>query len=308
MTLVFKKPFSVRPIVWVGLLFAVIGVSCGGGGGSAPPPPTDQDAQGLYTNNGAGSGTFKNMDASGADVVEALADIKGMVSGTLPNQKFIFFDLGSNVLYKGKIQTIKLKAFTGTATVYHDGVMVDNKVKVSGTITTDSSIDMTLAASGNFKGGRIKGLFSTAYNNPATNSRIEANLVQNWESSTVGSVKTAIAGMTLSGFKANIDGTYQLGLFSAIAVGSFFPDCDISGILISGNSKNIYTMNKEVMTDGGISPATICKDATRSMTLTPNYSGFASVITTNASGQGTTLWYAITNGTDSVFFIATRNL
>ncbi len=86
----------------------------------APVLPTDQDASGLYTKSGTSTATFNNP----ANVV-TLGDIKGMVYGTLPNQKFIYFDVASNVLIDGVITAISLTDITtGTAVVYKDGVMV----------------------------------------------------------------------------------------------------------------------------------------------------------------------------------------
>ena len=282
------------PVILLSLLIGVIGISCGGGGGGAappPPPPTDQDAQGLYTANGNGSGKFK--DGTNPDIVKTLTDIKGMVYGSLPNQKFIFFDIDTNVLYEGVITDITLNDFTGTAVVYNEGVMVDNNVAVSGTVTSRSTIDMTLAASGNFKGGRIKGLFSSAYDNAATSERIGLFIVNSWMSLVEGSVKMTIPGMLTSNFHVKSDDTYTYVSSTFLAS----VQCYHVGSLTSGAPKNIYPLVGERVTE--IKGCTI-------INTSPDYVGFASVVAVGSDGKGTEMWYATTNGTYSIFMVLTR--
>jgi len=251
----------------------------------------NQDAQGLYTTNGNGSGTFSGT-------AETLADIKGMVYGDLPNQKFIFFDIATNVLYEGTITSITQTDFVGTAIVYHDGVMVDNAVPVTGTVITRSSIAMALAANGSFEGGAVKGLFNSEYDNPATNARAEANLLKGidlWKSLTIGSVKMIDADMISTKFEVKADEVYD---FITVSFPAGAIRCDISGKFISGNTKNIYTLGDELIEN---KPGPCLN-----ISLTPNYTGFASVLADDAQGRGTEMWYAIFNGMHSVFAIFAR--
>ena len=250
----------------------------------------NQDAQGLYTTNGNGTGIFSGT-------AEALTDIKGMVYGDLPSQKFIFFDIATNVLYEGTITSITQTNFVGSAIVYHDGVMVDNAVPVSGTVITRSSITMALAANGSFEGGTIEGLFispESIYDTAATNERIiTRNIIFPWQDLTPGSVKMVSDNMFTSDFRVLGDDSYSF--ISDSSPGGV--RCDFSGSLTSGSMKNIYVMSNEVV---NLSPGPC------SLSDTPNYTGFASVVTDDGTGKGTEMWYAITNGAHSVFAILTQ--
>lgn len=293
-----KKRFPFFPVILISLLIAAVGIGCGGGGGSAPPPPppTDQDAQGLYTTNGDGSGTFKDGAIPPNNIVKTLSDIKGMVYGDLPNQKFIFFDVATNVLYEGNITSITLTNFTGTAIVYNDGVMVDNNVAVSGTITSRSSIDMTLAASGDFVGGSIKGLFSSEYDKGATNARAIVLRGNVWQSSLAGTLKMVDTDMRTLNFEVFASNFYDF--VGSTVNGS--TRCDFLGNLTINNTNNIYILLDETVELATINPPPC------GASFTPKYKGFASVLADNAQGQGTEMWYAITNGLHSVFMILTR--
>ncbi|VAW97383.1 hypothetical protein MNBD_GAMMA23-2107 [hydrothermal vent metagenome] len=291
--------FPFLAILLMSLFIAAIGVGCGGGGGGtpAPPPNPNQDAQGLYTTDGNdSSAVFKDANPLNPDITKPLTDIKGMVYGELPNQDFIFFDIDANVLYQGTITSITLTDFVGTATVYNDGVMVENNVAVTGTVTSSSTIDMTLAASGDFVSGSIKGLFSTAYNNVATNLRVAADVVNPWKTSTTGGVKMVIAGVNTSNFRvafANTVGSYTYGSNRANPT---LVQCQHEGKLTSGAPKNIYPLADEQIT------------ATTNCTITnsPVYTGFASVVAVDGAGIGTEMWYATTNGTNSIFMILAK--
>jgi len=275
------------PIIFISLFITVIGFGCGGGGGGgAPAAPvvisTDQDAQGLYTTNGDGSGTFKST--GNPDVVEPLTDIKGMVYGDLPNQKFIFFDVTANVLYQGEITAITLTDFVGTATVYHDGVMVDNAVTVSGTVTSRSNISMTLAASGNFAGGTIEGLFLSEYDKAASIARILSDTTLG-NPEFQGAILMAVTETTTPNFEGASNNTYSLTTVKS----SPFVQCNHNGTATSGNSVNIYSLSETV---------TATTNCTISLT---GYTGFASVV--NGAGTDTRLWYAVENGTNSIFAV-----
>lgn len=293
MKLTYQNPTTLTIIrsLFIALAMSATLMSCGGsGGGAAPAPaaPTDQDAQGLYTTNGNGTGTFNGTS-------ETLTDVKGMIYGTLPNQKFIFFDIGTNVLYDGVITSITLTAFTGTAVVYHDGVMVDDAVTVSGSVTSRSTISMTLAANGNFAGGTIEGLFikpPSIYDIAATNSRSIGSNVFNWDSP-IGSIKMVDPNMFTSNFSVSNDDTYSY------ITDSLNPSarCDHEGTLTSGSAKNIYVISNEVVTIP-VGPCTL--------TTAKNYTGFASIVADDGAGKGTEMWYATTNGTNSIFMILTR--
>ena len=288
MTTSFKKNLPSLPIIFISLFIAVIAVSCGGGGGGgAPAAPivisTDQDAQGLYTTNGDGDGTFKST--GNPDVVEPLTDIKGMVYGDLPNQKFIFFDVTANVLYQGEITTITLTDFVGTATVYHDGVMVDNLVTVSGAVVSRSNISMTLAASGNFAGGTIEGLFLSEYDKGATNARIES---LNGTRKSKGAILMKIPDMTTTNFDVGLEPNEEYSFVSLVNQSL----CFHTGTATSGNSANIYTLLETVT------------NTTNCTIASTDYKGFASVV--DGTGTDTRLWYAVTNGTNSIFAILDR--
>ncbi len=248
-----------------------------------------QNAQGLYTNNGASSGTFKNADLTKPDVVEALSDIKGMVYGALPKQEFIFFDVKTNVLYHGNITSITLNTFSGTATVYHDGVMVDNSVKVSGTVTTRSSIDMTLAASGNFVGGSIKGLFSTEYDKAATKARALSDTGLGYKSFQ-GPIIMVAAGMQTPNFEVFNNASYSM--YSSKNASIF--QCVHNGTALSNKFKDIYTLSESLGDPN-------CPIPSSSRT---NYAGFASVV--DGLSIDSRLWYAVTNGAYSIFGILNK--
>jgi len=262
---------------------------------TTPPPPTDQDAQGLYTTNGPVKAIFANPV-----VEEDLNQIKGMVYGSLPNQKFIFFDVTSNVLYDGVISAITLTAVTGTATVYHDGVKVSANVAVTGTVTSSSSISLTFATTGDYTGGTIEGLYNSSYDQVATKKRIQAVVVDKWLSGnragfTKGSgIIMAISDMETSNFSISflVDNSYSY--FSNTVTASV--QCGHAGTLTIGTPKNIYTLLGETVT------------ATTNCTITnsPVYKGFASIFTVDGAGKGTEMWYASTNGTNSIFAILVR--
>ena len=296
-TLTIKLPSL--SIIFLSLFIAAVGIGCGGGGGGTPAP-TDEDAQGLYITDGSNSSAvFKDANPLNPDISKTLTDIKGMIYGELPNQKFIFFDIATNVLYEGNITTITLTDFVGTATVYNDGVMVDNNVTVSGNVTTSSSIDMTLTGSGNFVSGSIKGLFSAAYNNVAAQLRISADVVNPWKSPLAGSVKMVIPTMDTSDFlvafaNTDTDGSYTYNSNSAAPLAQ----CSHSGTLKSDEPKNIYPLSNEKISD-----AINCTIPTLPTDPSTFFTGFASVIAVDGAGIGTEMWYATTNGTNSIFMI-----
>jgi len=298
-TLTIKLPSL--SIIFLSLFIAAVGIGCGGGGGGTPAP-TDEDAQGLYITDGNdSSATFKDANPLNPDISKTLTDIKGMIYGELPNQKFIFFDIATNVLYEGNITTITLTDFVGTATVYNDGVMVDNNVTVSGNVTTSSSIDMTLTGSGNFVSGSIKGLFSAAYNNVAAQLRISADVVNPWVSLDAGSVKMAIASMNTSNFIVESNSsttmttvTYTYNSTSAAPLAQ----CSHSGTLKFDEPKNIHPLSNEKISD-----AINCTIPTLPTDPSTFFTGFASVIAVDGAGIGTEMWYATTNGTNSIFMI-----
>lgn len=245
-------------------------------------PPIDQDAQGLFTTNGSVTANFINPT-----VVETLGDIKGMIYGSLPNQKFMFFDVTSNVLYDGVITAIALTAVSGTATVYHDGVMVNANVAVTGSVTSRSTISLTFAASGDFDGGSIKGLFilpTSIYDQAATNDRIFADgALSNplW----TGPVIMDIVGMNTTNFDVDATNAYTS---VSIKTGA---RCDHSGTATPASSKNIYTVTETVTIKTGCT-----------LDILSNYNGLLSVVDVMEN----TMWYAVTNGVNSVFAILTK--
>ena len=287
-----KSHLPSLPIIFVSLFIAVIGFGCGGGGGGGgggvPAAPivitTDQDAQGLYTTNGDGNGTFKST--SNPDVVEPLTDIKGMVYGDLPNQKFIFFDVTANVLYQGEITAITLTDFVGTASVYHDGVMVDNVVTVSGTIISRSSLDMTLAASGNFVGGSIKGSFSSQYDKAASNDRIRSDTSLGFPDYN-GPIAISYEFAATDKFKVQTSNTYSS---QSVSIQRPITQCVHNGTMDVSSNKNIFILQEAITVTLFSCPI-----------VDTNYEGVASVV--DGSGTDTQMWYAVTNGSYSVFAV-----
>ncbi len=289
-----KKRFPLFPVILLSLFITAVGVGCGGGGGGTPPPPPPpaiEDAQGLFTTNGDGSAVFK--DGTNPDIDKALTDIKGMVYGDLPNQKFIFFDIGTNVLYKGNITAVTPN-ITGTATVYNDGVVVENNVVVSGAVVPESSIDLTFTGNGDFVTGTIKGLFSAVYNNAATSERIRSFGATPWRSSIFGSAKMVLADMKMTDLIIDTNGTYT---YSTSGSGAD-PQCGHNGKFTSGVSKNIYPLFDEEITDFG--------NCTIANSPAKDYTGMASVVAVDGAGNGTEMWYATTNASYSIFAILTR--
>jgi len=289
MTTSFQNRLPSLPIIFVSLFITVIGFGCGGGGGGgAPAAPvvisTDQDAQGLYTTNGDGSGTFKST--GNPDVVEPLTDIKGMVYGDLPNQKFIFFDVTANVLYQGEITAITLTDFVGTATVYHDGVMVDNLVTVSGTVISRSSIDMTLAASGNFVGGSIKGSFSSEYDKAASNDRIRSDTTSGFPEF-IGPIAISYEFAKTDNFKVQASNAY---FSQSISNQTPITQCVHNGTMDVSSNKNIFILQEAITVTLFTCPI-----------VDSNYEGVASVV--DGASIDTQMWYAVTNGSYSVFAV-----
>ncbi len=251
----------------------------------------DQDAQGLFTRNGDGSGTFNG-------VKKTLTDIKGMVFGALPNQKFIFFDIGTNVLYEGTITAITGIDFIGTATVYNDGVMVDSNVVVNGTVEAESSISMSLEKSnnGDFTGGTIEGLFSDEYFKESTNSRI----VSDFPSVPFfgGPVSLLTPNLVTGNFQVRLNNSYFFQSLNSPTV-----QCVHDGTVVvdnTQNSKNVYPLINEIISENSrFAPCPTLNN-------TNNYAGFASALNDNTQGEARELWYAVTNGTYSVFAVLTR--
>jgi len=279
------------PIIFISLFIAVIAVSCGGGGGAAPAPapaePTDQDASGIY--NGTGKGAFIGVNGN-AEV--SLTTVKGMVNGS----RFIFFnadisDANSNVLFDGTITSITLTNLVGTADVYQGGKIVESDVAVTGVVNGRSSILLTLAASasGNFKGGSVDASFDLLYDRGATNARIDNTLSTGWGRGGIKDVFMIIPNMTTFNFEMRLaDDTYQFVTDNP----GFTQTCLHVGVVAIPNSAvNLYTVSDSIFAGlGCVPPGT-----------STGYTGFSTVV--DVDNQDDTLWYAVTNGTYSVFAI-----
>lgn len=303
-----KKRFPFLPVILLSLLIAAVGVGCGGGGGGTPPPPPpdpNQDASGLY--NATGTASFTLVKAGGT---VSLNVTKGMISGN----QFIFFnadisDPDSNILYDGEITSITLTDLVGTADVYQRGQIVASDVAVAGTVNSRSRVQLTFAATpgvvgslaGDFSGGSVDGTFDMAeYDKGASQTTIDSQSNAEWGTgnNTDNNVYMKILGMTTQTFVVSrTDDTYRLGTFNVGNVNNCFQNG--GQVAIPDAAVNIYTV-------GGDSITTTTIPSCPDLNGTSGYSGFAAVVDDAIDGQNNGIWYAVTNGTYSIFAILSR--
>ena len=297
------KSYSVMPVLLLGLFFATIGLSCGGGGGGTPPPPANEDASGLY--DGSGTVAFANVQAK-ANL--SLSDMKGIIHAG----RFMFFNLDAanfvkgvqdyNVLIDGKISSITKNSLVGTADVYQAGQIVSKNVPVTGTVTGGSQISLTLAATtaeagapaGDFLGGSVQGTFNSQYNNTASSTIIDTVLNKEWGASPIPYLYMIFPNMkaALTVSTTTVTTYKNVGRNSNSSV-----ICQFDGkkVTIPNNKINIYEL-----VEGQVVSDISCVGIIGSQANT----GLASVLTTTNTND--TLWYAVANGTYSVYALLDR--
>ncbi len=296
----FKTRLPLFPVMLLSLLIAAVGVGCGGGGGSAPPPPpADEDARGIYS--GTGAGTFTGINAN-AEVT--LSTVKGMVgpderTSATDDIRFIFFnadmtDTNSNVLYDGKITLITKTDLVGAADVYQGGEIIASDVAVTGTVVSRSRVQLTLAASGGFLGGSVDANFDSLYDRDATDARIDSQPNEEWGSGGgLEDVYMVIPDMTGSLVMRDFNDTYRFVTDNDIFAAT--KTCVHNGtVTIPNASINVYTLSDSITLGA----------ACTSVGGTTGYTGFATVV--DMVNTDDTMWYAVTNGTYSVFAILNR--
>ena len=274
------------PVILLSLLIGVIGISCGGGGGGGtPPPPADEEANGIYS--GTGSGTFTGVNAEKA---MTLNKVKGISDGT----RFMFFNAEPdnadlNVLYDGTITSISKTDLVATADVYQGGKIVAIGVAVTGTVNSRSRIQLTFAASGDFLGGSIDADFNTLYDRGATQQRIYAGAIGSWTSGRLYMVIPLMRGVDFSSYA---DNTMSVTASTPAATNS----CYIDGTFgIPDATVNLYEI-----VDNLVLSNPVCTDVGE----TTGYTGFATIVDVVSTDD--TVWYAVTNGTFSIYAVLER--
>ena len=145
------------------------------------------------------------------------------------------------------------------------------------------------SASGNFKGGSVDASFDLLYDRDATDARIDNTLSTGWGSGGIKDVFMIIPGMTTINFEMIItDDTYRFVTDNF----TLNQNClHIGAVAIPNSSVNIYTVSDSIFAGlGCVPPGT-----------STGYTGFATVV--DVDNQDDTLWYAVSNGTYSVFAI-----
>ena len=259
---------------------AALLASCGGGGNSTPP--SNQDPSGLYT------GTASVDDGSGGTLY--LSNMNAISY----NNRVIFFSTdttgaGVNVLYDMRINAIKASTYSATVDLYDAGVKTDS-TSVSGSVTHGSRL------TGVFNGTKpkLKGSFDLTYQNlyarGATSARIKSGSPQNPWAGPVSSLP--LSGPDTSNLEI-LD--IPTGVFSFQSAGtSIPPQCDFSGNIGIPDAKvNIYSV---LLPKGNTTLDKSCP-LTQSP---PDYTGLATVVD-STGGTDNTLWFAVTNGTNSVY-------
>lgn len=259
-----KRSFVVAA-VFLGLA-AVLGLQgCSSGGSSAPPPPPPEDASGLFKGTGSvNSGT-------------TLTDVRGFVHAG----RFIFFDETESVLYDGQITNITSSDLTATVDVYKDGIKVTtSRVSVTGTVTGQSSMSLTLSGTG-YAAGTLSLTFDPLYNRGATIAKLVARAPFEW----IGAATTASAATLIdSTDNADFTGSAAGGVFCNYTGTKNIPDADI----------NIYQLTL------------IVDEASNCDHIGMGYTGFFAVV--DGAEADDTVLFAATNGTKANFSIMIRNI
>jgi len=266
----------ISALILMGLGFGL--QACSGGGGGSTPAAADQDASGIYT---TGSLT---VDPSGANTT--YNDFVGMIH----SNKFMLFSINGHILYEGSINSITLKEYSATVSVYRNGVNVDNNVSVSGTVTTESIFTGTLAGGTNaYSMGSFSVNYDAIYKNVPTFARINGS----------STVFTGTAYST-SDLNANYDFA-SVGRRLVVQTVLSDPGCAYFG---STNTLTIPTVDRNIyeMTNMSI----IDNTANCPLTLAGGYSGMATLLNNSVNTTDDKVFVAMTNGTNSVFAISTR--
>lgn len=273
------KLFTGVRIIFSSLIFIglVVGMQACGGGGGSTPAPTDQDASGIYT-----SGTL-NITSSGV-VTNTHSDFVGMIY----NNKFMLFSIDGHILYEGTINSITLKDYSATVSVYKDGVFEENNISVSGTITTESTFTGTLAGGNHaYSEGNFSVNYDAIYKNVPTFARIEgANFTGTGYSTTDLN--------TNFGFRETNE-----NLVGFLSEPGSDPKCTYtspnSSLTIPTSDRNIYNTSSVSILENLNCPI-----------ISSGYSGIATLLNNSVNTTDDKVFVAITNGTNSVFAIATR--
>jgi len=231
---------------------------------SSSVPVVNEDASGLFK----GTGTVNTSTA--------LADVRGFVHGT----RFMFFDEAASVLYDGQITAITASDLTATVDVYVDGIKVTTtNVGVTGTVTSQSSMSLTLNGTG-FASGTLSLTFDPLYNRGATIAKLVATTPHAWR----GAATTASTFTTIDSFNdETFNGSTALGGVSCAYTGTkSIPDASI----------NIYQLSM-IIDDTGACDHT-----------GTGYTGFFAVI--DGIEADDTVLFSTTNGTNANVSIMTR--
>jgi len=264
----------------------------------------NQDASGLY--NGSGTVAFVNVKNKAPLVLKT-------VKGIINKNRFIFFNINAanflkgiqddNVLIDGTITSITKTVLKGTANIYQAGQIVSKKVSVSGIVTERGQISLTLAATtaevgapaGDFLGGSVQGMFDLQYDNTASDAIIDSPANKYWGSNLSPYEYMVIPNMQSGDFNMSpSDNTYENVARDTSNININI--CVFSGVVSIPNNKiNIYTLveNKVFIGKG-------CAGIGNTL----GYTGLASVL--SITNTNDTLWYAVSNGTYSVYALLDR--
>jgi len=264
----FKFSFITRHLfVFVSLLAMLQGC----GGGDDPVPTPDQDASGIYT----GSAELNTSPKVMPD------DLKGMVY----DNHFYIFSVNQHVLYDGTITGITGNDVTGTVDVYVNGELQDNDATMTGSVTTESQMSLTI--NGTLKGsGSLTLTYDGIYKRGATLARIYSPLEESqWNGNSYAKSNDIVYFRFI-----NIDDA-----LARTGVSPYICDIDLgasnSSFNIPTELANIYKFsNYVVLEKNGCTY------------VGTDYNGYATVVDNGDTDNE--LWVALTNGTYSVFSVA----
>ena len=258
-------------LIFIGL---VLGMQACGGGGSSAPPLTDQDASGIYT-----SGSL-TVDPSGANTT--YTDFVGMIH----NNKFMLFSINGHILYEGTINSITLKDYSATVSVYRNGVNVDDNVSVTGKVTSESTFDGNLAGGNDaYSTGSFSVSYDAIYKNVPSFARIDQG-----------------------DFNGVAYSTIDLSTFFSIRNTTF----NLIAVVTTADPKCVYTSQQDTTTiptaDKNIYQISMVKivDDTNCPIISSGYDGMATLINKSVNTTDDRIFLALTNGINSVFAIAER--
>ena len=260
----FKFSFITRHLfVFVSLLAMLQGC----GGGDDPVPTPDQDASGIYT----GSAELNTSPKVMPD------DLKGMVY----DNHFYIFSVNQHVLYDGTITGITGNDVTGTVDVYVDGELQDNDATMTGSVTTESQMSLTI--NGSLKGsGTLTLTYDGIYRREATQARILAEFETEWFGD--ANAKTDEAA------RFYFEGTYTVAGSNHLSGACGY---DYGTYSMPSTTANIYAIKDlEVLEGSGCTY------------IGTNYTGMATVVDNGATDNN--VWVAFVNGVNSVFSVASR--